>query len=77
MSDVLLHPTAKRSARGWHAEVIVRRPDTLERLGGYTHSEACLNRAVALQQAEEYARGWQVDFERRGNGAEIVERGAN
>lgn len=75
--DVLIQPRAARGARGgWHSEVIVRDAGTLERLAVYVHSEPRLNRAVALREAEEYARGWRIDFDRQhGAGfSEIVER---
>lgn len=70
--DVIIQPRAQKSPRGWHAEVIVRHAGTLERLACYVHSEPCLNRAVALQEAEEYARGWRLDFDRQ-NGAGFAE----
>jgi hypothetical protein len=75
-ADVILQARASKSLRGWHPEVIVRHAGTLERLAVYVHSEACLNRAVALQEAEEYARGWQCDFEsQHGAGfAEVIGR---
>jgi hypothetical protein len=63
--DVILQPNAYRGVRGWHPEVIVRHAGTLERLARYVHSEPCLNRAVALQEAEEYAREWRLDFDRQ------------